>query len=262
MAPAQSKAGEPAKKAPRTSGAASGANLPSANDAAAGAQTPAPIAAPPGPLPIAELLTTGFSNAHRKNVLVIWAGQTKAYVDDKLVKFLKERSSKVSFTVPSQVLLIPPLEIKAAASGANLTSFREVMNHENLMLSFSQSSQYEAAGTVFMCDSVNEADLDSIRPCQLESASAIWSGEAFKLSSSQGRAEKGQSFKRRGNGTCVARLGGARTSDDVVWCHGGGATKEQRRRSLQVVLGKDVGAHQTPSLSRWGKLPSGWSGVL
>ena len=167
------------------------ANHPSASAAAgaqapkpiAGAEAPAPIAATPGPMPMVELLTTGFSKAHGKDYLSLWAGETKAYVDDKLVKFLKARSSQVSFPVPSQVLLFPALEIKTAASGAKLTSFREVMNHENLMLSFSQSSQYEGAGTVFMCDFVTETDLDIIRPSQLESASSIWSEEAFNLSS-------------------------------------------------------------------------------
>ena len=124
----------------------------SASSAAAGAkapapvaQAPAPVAYPPGPLPIMELLTTSFSEAHRKDFLSRWAAETKAYVDDSLVKFLRARSSQVSFPVPSQVLLFPPLEIKTTASGAKLSSFREVMNHENLMLSFSQSSQYEAA---------------------------------------------------------------------------------------------------------------------
>ena len=167
---------QPPNKALKTLAAASVAP----SSAAAGATAPAPIA---GPLPIAELFTTGFTEAHRTGFVSHWAAKTKGYVDVELVKFLKERPDKVSFPVPSHVLLLPALEIKAAASGAQLTSFREVLNHENLMLSFSQSSQYEGAGTVFMCDFVAEADLDTIRPCQLESASWCWSGAAFQASS-------------------------------------------------------------------------------
>ena len=101
--------------------------------AAAGASNPAPIAAGPGPMPLSELLTTGFTEAHRKEYLLSWANQIKNYVDGNLVKFLAARSSKVSFPVASQVLLFSALEIKTAASGAQLTSFREVMHHENLI---------------------------------------------------------------------------------------------------------------------------------
>ena len=111
-------------------------------------------------------------------------------MDTELVMFLKARSSKVSFAVPCHVLLFTALEIKTAASGAKLTAFREVMNYENLMFAFSQSSQYESAGTIFMCDFVSEEDLDPIRPHQLESASNLWSAEAFKLSSTNAKSRR------------------------------------------------------------------------
>ena len=91
--------------------------------AAAGAPDPAPIAVAPGPMPLSELLTTGFTEAHRKDYLLSWANQIKNYVDGNLVKFLTARSSKVSFPVASQVLLFSALEIKTAASGAQLTHF-------------------------------------------------------------------------------------------------------------------------------------------
>ena len=180
--------GEPPKKAAKTGAAASasaaaGAPAPAQGQAASATAAPPPSAAAgaPGPLPIAELLTTALTQAGRQDCVLTWAAKTKAYVDVNLVTFLKERSSKVSFPVPSDVLCFPPLEIKTAASGAKLTSFREVMNHENLMVSFSQSSQYEAAGTVFMCDFVAEADLDPIRPWQLENGTMIWTESANLL---------------------------------------------------------------------------------
>ena len=112
-----------------------------------------------------------------------WAAQVKNYVDLELPKFLMERQSKVSLPVPSNVLLMPALEIKNAASGAKLSSFREVLNYESLHLSFCQSSQYESAGTVFMCDFVGEGFLDDTRPSQLQSAAWMWSEEAYRLPS-------------------------------------------------------------------------------
>ena len=212
----------PAKKVPRTAAsgansAASGANL-SSSPSAAAAQTnqgddetdlvvvghvdsatrsnepiklgeqleaaaQAPIAATPGPMLVSELLKTGFSQLHDKAAFLQWAADTKAYVDVELLKFLQERKSQMSFPVPSNLLLLAALEITAAASCGNLTSFREVMNFENLMLSFSQSSVYEGAGTVFMLDFLSEQDMDPIRPAQLESALYLFSQEVFLLSS-------------------------------------------------------------------------------
>ena len=72
------------------------------------------------PAPVAELFSEGIAQAHRREVMLRWAAQVKAYVDLELVKFLKERQSKVSLPVRSQVLLMPALEIKNAASGAKL----------------------------------------------------------------------------------------------------------------------------------------------
>ena len=59
---------------------------------------------------------------------------------------MPERAHKLGFILPSDVMLILPLAITAAA--AELTSFREVLHYENMMLSFARTSQYEGAGTV------------------------------------------------------------------------------------------------------------------
>jgi hypothetical protein len=165
----------PAKKVPRTAAsaansAASGANPSSPNAAAAGAPAQTPVAATLGPMLVSDLLQTGFSELHEKYAFSRWATETKAHVDVALLKFLRERKSKVSFHIPSDILLLAPLDIKAAASGANLTSFREAMNFDNLTASFSQSSVYEGAGTVFMLDFTSEEDMDPIGPAQLENA--------------------------------------------------------------------------------------------
>ena len=115
--------------------------------------------------------------------LAAWAAKTKVYGDTALIDFLKERSNKVSFPVPSDVMLIPPLAINVAASGAQLTSFREVMNFDNMMLAFAKTSEYEAAGTVWMLDAVGTSDKDSLSVSQLESAMWKWSPEAYLMSS-------------------------------------------------------------------------------
>ena len=74
---------EPAKKCAKKVAAATGATLASAG-AAPGAQAPAPIA---------ELLSEGFIKFHEKDYIANWAGQTKRYVDDHLIRFLKERTA-------------------------------------------------------------------------------------------------------------------------------------------------------------------------
>ena len=76
-----------------------------------------------------------------------WAADTKRFVDTTLLAFLRERKDKVSFTVPADVMLISPLQIADAVGGANLNSFREVFNYDNMMLSVSKTGGHEAAGT-------------------------------------------------------------------------------------------------------------------
>jgi hypothetical protein len=55
----------------------------------------------------------------------MWVAETKAYVDQTLLKFLIGCKEKVAFTVPSSLLLIPPLKITSVASGAQLSAFEK-----------------------------------------------------------------------------------------------------------------------------------------
>ena len=115
-----------------------------------------------------------------------WANKTKAYVDTELLKFLRERQSKVAFQIPSDVMLIPALEITSAASDAQLSSFREVMNYDNLMRAFSHSGQYDVAGTIWMLDATSvDSQADSITISQIQSTMQLWSEETFVLSASK-----------------------------------------------------------------------------
>ena len=98
-------------------------------------------------------------------------------------QFLSYRTEKVSFAVPADAMLIPPLAINDAAPGAKLSAFREVMNYESLMLSFSVNSQYEAAGTVWMLDPTHRSGSDSVSITQLESAIWMWGEDALRMSS-------------------------------------------------------------------------------
>ena len=140
--------------------------------------------APPWPVSITTLLEMDArSGQGHAAYLTKWAAQMKLYVDTTLISFLAKRQANISFTVPTSPLLIPPLQISDAASGAKLTAFREVMNYENLKRSFSQSAQYEAAGTVWMLDPVQDSSSDVMTITQLESAMWTWSQEAFILSS-------------------------------------------------------------------------------
>ena len=85
--------------------------------------------------------------------------------------------------MPSSPLLIPPLQISDAASGAKLTAFREVMNYDNVQQSFSQTAQYEAAGTVWFLNPITGCQSDVMSISQLDSAMLAWSEQAFKQSS-------------------------------------------------------------------------------
>ena len=106
------------------------------------------VPSPPPPLSFTALLE--MESLHDQDAyLAKWATETKAYADMLLLNFLKEHEQKVSFTIPSSLLLLAPLEINSAASGAQLSAFREFMNYDNLVKSFAQSAQYEAAGKIF-----------------------------------------------------------------------------------------------------------------
>ena len=127
-----------ATKASGTRVAASGAS----ENTEAGA-----VPSPPPPLSFTALL--GMDSLRDQDAyLAKWATESKAYVDKLLLQCLKDHDQKVSFTIPSSLLLLAPLEINSAASGAQLPAFREVMNYDNLLKAFAQSAQYEAAGTI------------------------------------------------------------------------------------------------------------------
>ncbi|CAK0811629.1 unnamed protein product, partial [Prorocentrum cordatum] len=153
----------PAPKRPRT------AQQPAAPPAPAPAAPSAAAPSPPAPLAVEELLEMDSG--------------AKEYVDNALLKFLSEKQALVAFKVPASVMLIPPLKISSAASGAHLTSFREVMQYDNLQLSFSTTGQYEAAGTVWMLDPLAADTSDIVSISQLDAAMANWTEERLLLSS-------------------------------------------------------------------------------
>ena len=111
-----------------------------------------------------------------------WVRNVKNYVDPTLLGFLQERKRELSFALPEKCSMIPPLAITQAASGANLTAFREVMNYDNLVASFSRTREYEAAGTVWMVDPICP-DIDDVTISQLEGAMGMWAEETYLRSS-------------------------------------------------------------------------------
>ncbi|CAK0819347.1 unnamed protein product [Prorocentrum cordatum] len=143
---------------------------------------PAPLPSPPGPLAVTGLPEMESLKAQTDH-LRSWAKGAKDYVDKALLKFLTDRHTQVSFKIPGSVMLIPPLQISAAASGTNLSAFREVMNYDNLQMSFSKTGQYEAAGTVWMLDPFAGDTTDSVSISQLDAAMGMWSEEKLLLSS-------------------------------------------------------------------------------
>jgi len=167
----QTKASPPVKKSHAAPG-------PQAAAAGASSQAEAPVA----PLSIAELLET--ESTTQSGQLTQWVRKAKNYVDQALLAFLKQNKREVSFAVPAQCSMIPPLAITQAASGASLSAFREVMNYDNLIASFSRTSQYEAAGTVWMLDPTC-ADIDDVTISQLEGATGMWAAETHVRSSTK-----------------------------------------------------------------------------
>jgi len=140
------------------------------------------VPSPPVPLSVADLLEMDSLQTQTGH-LAKWAQEAKEYVDNALLKFLTDRHTEFCFQVPASVMLIPPMKMSAAASGAHLTSFREVMNYDSLQLSFSKKGQYEAAGTVWMLDPIDDGTSDTVSISQLEGAMAMWTEERFLLSS-------------------------------------------------------------------------------
>ena len=119
-----------------------------------------------------------------------WATATKLFVDTKLLAFLRERPLEVGFNVPADVMLIAPLAITAASGGADLTGFREVLRYDNMMIAFSKTRQYEAAGTVWMCEVSADPVVDTLSVSQVESAMAAFSKAAFLQSSNHAASRR------------------------------------------------------------------------
>ena len=158
---------------------------------------PLPSAPPPPPLfqaNLIEQLVVADSLQTIGDRIRTWGAEAKAYVDGRLIAFLRGRpEGHLSFDVPSTPMLIPPLRISdAAASGPGPTSFREVMCYSNLHKSFAASAQYEAAGTVWMLDAVSDTGLsaDRVTVSQLEAAANFWSPDTFARSSLQPLARR------------------------------------------------------------------------
>ena len=74
--------------------------------------------------------------------LQTWAANMKYWVDMKLLAFLRDKPHKAPFTVPGDVMLIPPLAITASSGSSELAGFREVLHFKNMMLSFAKTGQY------------------------------------------------------------------------------------------------------------------------
>ena len=112
-----------------------------------------------------------------------WAAVTKSFVDSTLLAFLRKRSQKVGFTVPADVMLLAPLAISDASGCAQLNGFRDVLQYNNMMLALAKTGQYEAAGTVWMCEIITDSVVDTLSVSQVESALAAFSQAAFLRSS-------------------------------------------------------------------------------
>ena len=125
------------------------------------------------------------TSVDQSKYIATWAVNTKFFVDTTLLAFLRERERThklcLGFTLPADVMLIPPLAI--TATGAALTSFREVLHYQNMMVAFSKTAQYEAAGTVWMCEVTTDPVVDTLSVSQVESAMAAFSKAAFLRSS-------------------------------------------------------------------------------
>ena len=126
-----------------------------------------------------------YGEAAANEFLNKWARDTKCWTDKALLQFLAENQARISFTVPSDVLLIPPLSISNTprCQATPHTAFREVMHYESLHQAFSQSAQYEALGTVWMLDATAEPGLEMLSITQLQNARELWSAGRYIRSS-------------------------------------------------------------------------------
>ena len=181
-----------AKPTPAASAAAPGAEAteqptPAASAAVSGApseSSSASFLASPWSLSALMEMETIESQSH---FIRGWSRAVKKVVDAAVLTYMKEHRDSFTFPAPADVMSIPPLAISDAASGAaNLTSFREVMNYDNLISSFQRTGQYEAAGTLWMLDPSSPDDSvsdESVTIAMIEAARWQWSEEVFIQSS-------------------------------------------------------------------------------
>ena len=118
--------------------------------------------------------------SHMNRCLSAYAEQLKAYVDRNLHMFLTKHPTKLHIPLPSDFLLLPALGITSTTS-ADMSAFREPMQHKNLLSAFARTGQYEAAGTIWMLDCCTPVCTDVLTLAQMESAYAQWSEETFML---------------------------------------------------------------------------------
>lgn len=123
--------------------------------------------------------------------MTTWASDMKSFVDKALLHYLKQDKAKdmISFKAPGTVLMIPTVAIGDTGM-PHLSSFREVMHHSNMMSSISRTGQYEAAGTVWMLDPVDNSSSDVLTISQLDNAMRMWSPEAYAMSCNQASGQR------------------------------------------------------------------------
>ena len=171
----------PLEDAASAASASAARDAPAQKKSAASGASPPSVAPPVSPLSLTDLLERESST--QSGEFKQWVHGLKTHVDQALIRFLRENQSKVPFAVPETCSLIPPLAItQASSSGSALSAFREVMNFDNMVTSFSRAAQYEAAGTVWMLDPVC-ADHDDVSVSQLEGAMGMWTAETVVRSS-------------------------------------------------------------------------------
>ncbi len=241
----------PAKKPVGARGAASGAPpLAQAPVAAAPGAPPlaqAPVAAAPGAPPLAQapvppLCTTQLleteSASLQKDQLAEWVRAVKTYVDHALHSFLQER---MSFTLPPKCSTIPPLAVNQAASGANLSAFREGKHCDNMMASFNRTTkQYEAAGARgCSSDLLDIDDVTSLTSLRLwrRGCRCLWRGGVHGIAADEARrdwldciVDRCVMYKAAGHKAGYAQqLGGGEEFVEKASKYFGGTMMEARR---------------------------------
>ena len=106
------------------------------------------------------------------------------YAQQELLAFLKLETGAHGLKEPKSLLDIVPQDIKTSGE---ISSFREAMRYDNMLLGFQKTGLYEAGGTLFMLDplsAVGDLTFQEFVPSfdQFEAARAMWSEQAFAAS--------------------------------------------------------------------------------